>query len=526
MRCRCPRPFEYDQQAMAGQPSVIGPYRVVRKLGGGGMGVVYQCIRDGQSTHVAVKVLRPQYAQDAELTRRMFNEARSANQIAHPGLVQISEFGQTPDGTSYLVMEFLSGPTLREYISGPPHPLPDVLEIARQIASALHAAHETGIVHRDLKPENVMLIDDSAARFGRRTKILDFGIAKRLQNTPELQTLTKTPEHRIMGTPAYMAPEQCLGAAGVDAKADVYSFGIMLYEMLAGETPFASEGRADVKMLSAHLTKPVPPLADRVPELPAAVAVSVLQCLTKDRAERPSIAAVLGDLEGFCQDPQIQALGALTRRRVIETGEPINPFSATMASDPTGLGTINPFSGTVATGPAQRRPRTTAEVPPLTAVAPRRSRPVGWIVAVVGVALLAGGGWAARKWTSETPGSAQPAHPSTLSAAEAAPTQPVAPAASVWTLHTEPVGADVLDEAGTVLGKTPFSQTVTPAALRLRVRQAGYVPVQVTLQESGPLVQRIVLQPDSSAANVKPAKRRAKSARPSEKGAARTPLFE
>jgi hypothetical protein len=133
---------------MAGLPSVIGPYRVVRQLGRGGMGTVYEAIDDRIDRHVAVKLLHPQFVQDPEITRRMFNEARAANQIAHPGMALISEFGQTPEGTPYLVMEFLSGPTLRERLAGPPLTLADILDIATQMASTLLAVHQKGIVHR------------------------------------------------------------------------------------------------------------------------------------------------------------------------------------------------------------------------------------------------------------------------------------------------------------------------------------------------------------------------------------------
>lgn len=133
---------------MAGLPSVIGPYRVVRQLGRGGMGTVYEAIDDRIDRHVAVKLLHSQFVQDPEITRRMFNEARAANQIAHPGMALISEFGQTPEGTPYLVMEFLSGPTLRERLAGPPLTLADILDIATQMASTLLAVHQKGIVHR------------------------------------------------------------------------------------------------------------------------------------------------------------------------------------------------------------------------------------------------------------------------------------------------------------------------------------------------------------------------------------------
>ncbi len=527
---------------MAGLPSVIGPYRVVRQLGRGGMGTVYEAIDDRLNRRVAIKVLHEQFVQDPEITRRMFNEARAANQIAHPGMVIISEFGQTPEGTPYLVMEFLSGPTLRERLSGPPMPLSEILDIATQIASTLLSVHQKGIVHRDLKPENVLLIEDASRVSGVMTKILDFGVAKRLQNSPELVTLTKTPDHRIMGTPAYMAPEQCLGAASVDAAADVYSFGIMLYELCAGHIPFCEDATIDVKLLTAHLTKPPPPLSDRVPDVPPALSSLIHRLLHKAREQRPAIDEVLRTLRQLAQNPEVQKLGVLSRRVSQAGGGPVNPLSATVSADTDRKEAIDPFSGTLAgaglpslagaAAPAVAAGgHTTAN---LTAERLRRRWSLP-LLGAVALAALGGVGWLLRPRSA--PSAVPPAavaSPPTVGSQLGPPA--VAPAATSSAgqragirFHSDPAGAKVLRlPDGALLGTTPFVWEAAPAVAKLTVRfqRAGYRDHDQTFDSQAASEQSVVLQPVGSAATEKPGKRGRKAKR--ERGAEvqRTPLFE
>jgi serine/threonine protein kinase len=188
-------------------PDKIGPFRVVRRLGQGGMGVVFEGVHEEIERRVAIKLLKSEFARDREVARRFFNEARAVNRVGHPGIVQVSEFGHQPDGTAYLVMEYLEGQTLRQLQLDRNGPIPifETIQLARQIAAALNAAHQKGIIHRDLKPENVMLVADDAVPGGQRAKLLDFGLAKVL--TQAAVTLSKTPDHHIMGTPVYMSPD-------------------------------------------------------------------------------------------------------------------------------------------------------------------------------------------------------------------------------------------------------------------------------------------------------------------------------
>ena len=164
----------------------IGPYRVIREVGKGGMGAVYEAIHPQIERKVAIKVLHPEYAVNQQVVQRFFNEARAVNIVNHPSVVQISEFGQQPDGTAYIVMEFLEGESLggRMKRLGGKLSVADTLRLTRQVAAALAAAHAKNIVHRDLKPDNVMIVSDPEAPGGERAKILDFGIATRFPKSP------------------------------------------------------------------------------------------------------------------------------------------------------------------------------------------------------------------------------------------------------------------------------------------------------------------------------------------------------
>jgi serine/threonine protein kinase len=199
-------------------PQQLGPYRIVRPLGQGGMGAVYEAVQEPIGRRVALKVLLPQYAQDRDAVTRFFNEARAVNLIEHPSIVQVSDYAQVADGTVYLVMEYLRGQTLSDRIDalqrqGQRVPLREVVQLAAQLADAMSAAHDKSVIHRDLKPSNVMLVPDPAVPGGSRVKLLDFGIAKLARNEGR-----GTATHDVFGTPQYMSPEQCAGAGGVDAK--------------------------------------------------------------------------------------------------------------------------------------------------------------------------------------------------------------------------------------------------------------------------------------------------------------------
>ena len=238
----------------------VGNYLVTQKLGEGGMGAVYLAEHPTIGKKVALKVLHNEFSQNPEVAERFFNEAKAVNAIQHPNIVDIVDYGVLQTGARpedqlvYFIMEFLAGQTLSQVIRAEaPLPPERALTIALQVADALAASHKAQIVHRDLKPDNIILI--TRGRDRDFVKLLDFGIAK-LTNDTRGSHRTRT--GLVLGTPAYMSPEQCEGRANVDHRTDIYALGICLYEMLVGRVPFIGEGYGEI--LVQHLTqKPIEP---------------------------------------------------------------------------------------------------------------------------------------------------------------------------------------------------------------------------------------------------------------------------
>jgi serine/threonine protein kinase len=259
--------------------TTVGNYVIKEQIGAGGMGAVYLAEHPRIGRRVAVKVLLPQLGGRADLVQRFFNEARAATATKNEHIIDVIDFGELADGSSYIVMEWLEGASLTAALQGGRMPIERTLHIAEQMADALAAAHAQGIVHRDLKPDNVFLI----ARGKERdfVKVLDFGIAK-LSVSGGMQTQTQT----LLGTPYYMAPEQWQGTT-VDARTDVYAFGVMLHEMLAGQKPF--NGNSMAELCLQHTTREPPLLGG---DVPAPLAQVVRQAMAKaPEARFPSVSA-------------------------------------------------------------------------------------------------------------------------------------------------------------------------------------------------------------------------------------------
>src|SRR5215470_9114607 len=238
------------QAPMIGQ--LIGErYRIIRKIGEGGMGEVYVAEHIHIEKKVALKLLRPEVLSNAEAVARFRQEARSASAIGHDNIIQIDDFGTMPDGRVYMAMEYLQGLPLNDMIAREPLPLPRALDILIQVGKGLAAAHVKGITHRDMKPENIFVTNKE----GRDVpKILDFGIAK-VSGGDTAQNLTVA--GTIFGTPFYMAPEQAMGGK-MDHRVDIYAMGIILYEVFCGEVPFKAE--TFMGILTQHITMaPTPP---------------------------------------------------------------------------------------------------------------------------------------------------------------------------------------------------------------------------------------------------------------------------
>ena len=449
--------------AVLEENSQVGPYRVLRKLGQGGMGTVFEALHQTLGRHVAIKVLHPEVARNEEFSRRFANEARASNIVDHPDVVQITDQGALPDGIPFIVMEFLKGESLGHRIehSGSPINPSEVAFIALQIANILSAAHIKGIVHRDLKPENVMLLPDAATATGERVKVLDFGIAKLIEAHNEGSVQTRATE--LLGTPSYMSPEQCRGAKGVDEKTDVYALGVMMFEMLIGRPPFS--GSALGELMAKHMYEPAPKVLACNPQVPESLARLVDGLLEKDKDKRPSMAALEVQLEQLTTElppPQKHRHRNSGAMAVIPADRHAHPDAKTMAAEmPTP--TSGPTS-TTATGAVHQTPH-------------RRWIFVGILLSVVAV----GGGVA---WMTLKQPVARP---------NAGKTSRIR-----WLLRSVPPGATVYRVAdGNRLGETPIEQETEKSddPMLFRVELAGFLPheVQMGRQASGEV--QVVLKP-------------------------------
>jgi eukaryotic-like serine/threonine-protein kinase len=279
-----------------------GKYRLDERLGGGGMGTVYRATHLLIDRQVAVKVLSQRFVGDQTAQQRFRREARASGRVQHPNAVSVSDFGATDDGWLYIVMELLEGQTLRDLLAreAPLDPARAV-SFMLQTCAAVAAAHAAGLIHRDLKPANIFI--EQRPNFPAAVKVLDFGVAKFAVEEHDDDYKTLTQVGAIIGTPRYMSPEQCSGVAPLTPASDVYSLGIILYEMLTGSVPFSAETPLAVALKQVS-EAPRPP-HEIVASTPIELETVVLHALTKDPAERPAnadafrhelqtVAAVLG----------------------------------------------------------------------------------------------------------------------------------------------------------------------------------------------------------------------------------------
>jgi serine/threonine-protein kinase len=406
----------------------LGSYRLLERLGEGGMGAVYRAVHRKLGRAVAIKILQKDLTCDRGMINRFFHEARAANTIRHENVIEVYDFVEDGENV-YFVMELLRGRDLHDTLhrngreSAPLAPRRAV-RVLEQVAAGLHATHLRGIVHRDLKPENIFLchrngVDDFV-------KIIDFGIAK-MSRPDGLSTVAGA----VLGTPEYIAPEQARGIH-VDGRADIYALGCIAFEMLTLHQLFGGGTRTQV--LTNQIRLQPPPLRHYAPELPPALEAAVMRALAKDPEERPPTALA------FAQS----LVGAL--------GEPLADPAAFQSAEERAAG---------------RRRRTSSGLV-LRAPAPQRRAFVKLMAGGGLVAALFIGAVVSGQRRSETPSSAPPA------AAASATPPPARPATVAVLIESIPSGATVLAEDGTPIGITPLSWTVAANSDRV-----------VTFQKSG-----------------------------------------
>ena len=268
--------------------TVLGEYRIEGQIGEGGMGVVYAAVHPLIGKRAAVKVLKAELCRSAFNVERFIDEARIVNQIGHPNIVDVFAFGQTTDGRSYFVMEWLKGESLRARIARSRLDPDEICELIRPLARALEAAHEQGVIHRDLKPDNIFLVELRGE--APRVKLLDFGIAKLAR---EEHRMERTATGAMVGTPQYIAPEQAKGYA-IDHRVDIYALGGILFELLTGRPPFVADNA--MEMVAKHLME-TPPRPSTLAHVPPELDDLVLRMLSKDPAGRPSLGEVATVIE-------------------------------------------------------------------------------------------------------------------------------------------------------------------------------------------------------------------------------------
>jgi serine/threonine protein kinase len=439
--------------------AMVGEYEVTSLLEEGGMGTIYAAVHPVIGKQVAIKVLAALLSQDESMTQRFIQEARAVNQIQHDNIVDIFGFGRLPDARLYYVMELLSGQSLKARRKQPP-PLryEEALSILAQICDALAAAHAQGIIHRDLKPDNIFLVEGKGLR---TVKLLDFGIAKLIRRE-QVDDRNRTEAGLLMGTPQYMSPEQCLSKE-VDARTDIYSLGVIMFELFTGRVPFL--GKTAIEVINGHLHEPPPVPRELLPSIPTDLNDVVLSCLEKDVDKRPASIAALR--ERLLEISITEALGlGGTLPAAIAAAEPsLSPSSHTPASQ----------------SPAT--PTAVVSAPPPA----RRGLPAGLRGAaiVVVLAFAAFGAWMA------------------IDRLRGDRANVVAPAEASLQVLSEPPGASVILDGRAQALLTPYVFKV-PAAPRIQVRLelAGYVPHEETVTFSAGEKEkalRVVLAPVAGA---------------------------
>ncbi|MBA3458373.1 MAG: serine/threonine protein kinase [Deltaproteobacteria bacterium] len=462
----------------------IGRYELGRKLGEGGFGVVFQARDSSLDREVALKFLHPEHTANAEILRRFLQEARSAAKIAHPGIVTVFECGQVSgtgtasDGVAYIAMEMLHGESLSDRLTRAGRLTPNAaIEITRQVASALEAAHTAGIIHRDLKPDNIYLCRDPAMPSGERVKVLDFGIAKLAQSaTSGVATRTQV----VMGTPPYMSPEQCRSAAQIDPRSDIYTLGCILFELVCGRPPFDGEAG---ELIAKHQMVPPPTARSIISDLPIPLNDLIGAMLAKPPGDRPqtmgAVQRALGEHGG---------MGPTSASSWSQVGTPASgtPVVAALHEQATIIAGQSRTTLGGAAGQSMTHMRGKSRTPLI-------------VAAVAVVAIGVGATWFATrgKETTEPNVAAAPQTQSPI-APPVTPAAPVPAPPSVTTIKLEIEAtpkAEVWAFDGRLLGTTPYSTTRAPdeGQVVFVLKAAGYQDQRVEIPADQSTLRKIEL---------------------------------
>jgi serine/threonine-protein kinase len=467
--------------------TMAGNYRITREVSRGGMGTVYRAEHTLLGRAAAIKILHAEFSSNRDVVNRFFNEAKATTSIKHPGIVEVFDYGYLPSGDGYLVMEYLEGMSLARRVKKGGYDEGAAALLVRSVCLALAAAHDKGIVHRDLKPDNIFVVEDPESPIGERVKILDFGIAK-LTDVGLAGSVTKT--GAVMGTPAYMSPEQCRGTGEVDARADLYSLGCILYLIMGGRPPFGSLGAGE--LIGAHLHVPPTPISQIAPGVSREMAELIMSLLAKRPEERPqtahALAARLGEIAAVNGYGVRPSRPAITRPQLPLVGEDHPPLATahlpeievTPASTHTAAQAVDDDPDAVATisSPSSAGMRGTGQTTSTTALGVRKSRrtvvvaasavataAIALLVVAVGMQGSAHGKSRANAPPAAAAAASPPAGAATPPPSAAAAPPPAAAASPPAAAASPPAAAAAASPPAAAASPPPSAATLPPSAV-------------------------------------------------------------